>query len=79
MFVWTLGDIIGIVFTVLLTSLICFSINSYQLYLFMGAGMLADLPFRIATLAIKLPLQVLVLDILFKRVIVWNLKFAKTR
>jgi hypothetical protein len=32
-----------------------------------------------ATLIIKLPLQVLILDILFKRVIVWNLTFAKLR
>ncbi len=68
-----------IIFTVLLTSIICFSINSYQLYLFMGSGMLADLPFRIATLVIKLPLQVMILDILFKRVLVWNLDFAKSR
>jgi len=68
-----------IVNAVLITSIICFSINSYQLYLFMGTGMLADLPFRIATLIIKLPLQVLVLDILFKRVLVWNLDFAKSR
>jgi len=68
-----------ITLTVILTSLICFSINSYQLYLFMGSGMLADLPFRLITLLIKLPIQVLVLDILFKRVIVWNLSFAKLR
>lgn len=62
-----------------ITSVICFSINSYQLYLFMGTGMLAELPFRIATLLIKLPIQVLIIDILFKRVIVWNLSFAKSR
>ena len=68
-----------ITLTVILTSLICFSINSYQLYLFMGSGMLADLPFRLITLLIKLPIQVLVLDILFKRVIVWNLSVAKLR
>jgi len=68
-----------ITLTVLLTSVICFAINSYQLYLFMGNGMLADLPFRIATLIIKLPIQVLILDILFKRVIVWHLSFVKVR
>ena len=68
-----------IVSAVVITSVVCFSINSYQLYLFMGSGMLAELPFRIATLLIKLPIQVLILDILFKRVIVWNLSFAKSR
>ncbi len=72
-------SIARIISAVLITSVICFSINTYQLYLFMGAGIVADLPFRIATLLIKLPLQVLILDILFKRVIVWNLKFAKQR
>ena len=68
-----------IVSTVLLTSILCFSINTYQLYLFYGSGGLASLPFRIATLIIKLPIQVLILVILFKRVIVWNLGLAKSR
>ncbi len=72
-------SMIRIILTVLLTSIICFSLNSYQLYLFMGSGMIADLPLRIATLIIKLPIQVIILDILFKRVIVWNLSFAKSR
>lgn len=66
-----------IVNAVLITSLVCFSINTFQLYLFMGSGVLANLPVRAVTLIIKLPLQVLILDILFKRVLVWNLKLAK--
>ncbi len=68
-----------IINAVLITSIVAFSINTYQLYLFMGSGFLAELPFRVATLLIKLPLQVMVLDILFKRVIVWNLSFVKQR
>ncbi len=72
-------SLVRIVNTVLITSIIAFSINSYQLYLFMGSGMLAELPFRVITLVIKLPIQVALIDILFKRVLVWNLKFAKSR
>ena len=68
-----------IVFTVLLTSIFCFSINTYQLYLFYGSGGLVSLPFRIATLIVKLPIQIMILDILFKRVIFWNLGLAKSR
>lgn len=66
-----------IISAVLITSLVCFSINTYSLLLLYGEGTLASLPFRVATLIIKLPIQVLILDILFKRVLVWNLKFAK--
>jgi len=72
-------SLLRIVNAVLITSLVAFSINTYQLYLFMGSGVLADLPFRVVTLVIKLPIQVALLDILFKRVLVWNLKFAKSR
>ncbi len=72
-------SLVRIINAVLITSIVVFSINSYQLYLFMGSGMLADLPFRVITLVIKLPIQVALIDILFKRVIVWNIKFSKSR
>ncbi len=72
-------SLVRIINAVLITSIIVFSINTYQLYLFIGSGMLAELPFRVATLVIKLPIQVALIDILFKRVLVWNLKFAKSR
>ncbi len=68
-----------IISAVLITSIVCFSINTLMLYLMFDAGGLVSLPFRIATLLIKLPIQVLILDILFKRVIVWNLKLVKYR
>jgi len=72
-------SLVRIINAVLITSIIVFSINTYQLYLFIGSGMLAELPFRVATLVIKLPIQVALIDILFKRVLVWNLKFVKSR
>ena len=68
-----------ITFTVLITSVIAFSIVSFQLFLFRGYGFIADLPFRIARDIIKLPIQVMLIDILFRRVLVWNLDFAKLR
>ena len=41
-----------------LTSLVAFSLNSVQLYWWYNTGMYAELPLRIATMIIKLPLQV---------------------
>ena len=64
---------------VILTSVVAFSINTYQLSIFFPLTYIADLPFRIAVLIIKLPIQVLLLDILFRRVIYWNLGLAKQR
>lgn len=61
------------------TSIICFTINSAQLYIWTGPLMFAGLPIRIITLLVKLPIQILVLEILYRRVIVFDLKLLKQR
>lgn len=44
---------------IVFTSVIAFSLNTYQLYLWMGEGILAALPARIITMVLKLPIQVM--------------------
>lgn len=66
----------NIIFTVLITSILCFGINTVQLYLWFGPQVLhvAQLAPRIGTLFVKLPIQVFVLGVLYFRVIVFELK-----
>lgn len=49
---------INLTMAVILTSLICFSLNSIQLYIWLGSGMFSALPIRIITLLVKLPIQI---------------------
>lgn len=53
---------------IVLTSLIAFSFNSWQLYIMQNTGMFAFLPFRIVSMILKWPLQVYALSIIYKRV-----------
>lgn len=66
-------SILKVTLVVFLTSVIVFGLNSLQLYMWMGAGMYAMLPARLITLIIKLPLQVLIIDVLYKRVVLHTL------
>ncbi|MFK5883196.1 MAG: folate family ECF transporter S component [Candidatus Izemoplasma sp.] len=43
---------------IILTSLMAFSLNSVQLYLWFNTGMYVELPARIITMVIKLPMQI---------------------
>ncbi len=72
-------SLLRIFIAVFITSTLCFGINSVQLYLWMGNAVYAGLPARIVTLIIKFPLQVMVLDILYKRVLVFDLKLLRQR
>ncbi|MCF7926294.1 MAG: folate family ECF transporter S component [Candidatus Izimaplasma sp.] len=71
--------LISIVSVTLITSVLVFSINSYQLYVWMGKGMYGALPFRIGTLLIKLPIQVAIIDVLYNRVLKTDLALLNSK
>ena len=50
--------------TVIITSLIAFSLNTWQLYIWYGSGIVSALPARIITMVIKLPIQVYVVKVI---------------
>lgn len=68
-----------IIVAVVVTSLVCFGINTVQLYQWQGLGIWGAMPARIVTLLIKLPIQVIVLEVLYKRVIVFDLKLLSQK
>jgi ECF transporter S component (folate family) len=47
-----------LIIVVVITSIVAFSLNTIQLYIWYGSGIYAALPMRIAVLVIKLPIQV---------------------
>ncbi|MBN2605601.1 MAG: folate family ECF transporter S component [Bacilli bacterium] len=64
---------------VLFTSLIAFSLNTLQLYIWAGVGAFGDLPLRIGILFVKLPIQIIVIHVLYQRVIALELNILKER
>ena len=69
----------GIAIAVILSSLIAFSLNTLQLYIWTGQGIYALLPLRFATMILKLPIQIAVINVLYQRVIVNDLILLKQR
>jgi len=53
---------------IIVTSALAFSINSVQLYLWLGSGMWAGMPARLITMVLKWPLQIMLISILHERV-----------
>lgn len=47
-------------FIVIVTSLSVFLVNTYQLYLWWGVGIYAQMPARLITAAIKLPIEIII-------------------
>ncbi len=72
-------NIYNIAFVVILTSLLCFGINTIQLSLWTKGASLhfVSLAPRIASLLIKLPIQVLVVSVLYDRVVIPDLNRLK--
>lgn len=68
-----------IIITTVITSFICFGINTIQLYIYTGTGIYGTLWARIITLFIKLPIQVMIIDILYTRVIIFDLKLLRQK
>lgn len=59
---------------IMITSLIAFSLNSYQLYLWSGSGMWALFPLRLLIVVLMWPVQILLVRVLIKRLkMVWEI------
>jgi len=63
-------NVFKVTFIIILTSLLTFSLNSVQLYIWTGSGMIAQIPFRLLTTVIKWPIQVIVLKVIHTRILV---------
>lgn len=60
-------DSLWFVGAVIITSLLAFSFNSYQLYLWSGVGMWALFPLRLLIVVLMWPVQIILIRALFKR------------
>jgi len=68
-----------IIAVVVFTSLLAFSLNSLQLYIWFGEGMLAQVPLRLLTSIVKMPFQVIALHILYHRVLMHSFTLLNER
>ena len=67
-----------LIITVLIASFLSFGLNTIGIVQFQGMGaMLATLYYRIGVLLIKLPIQVMVIEVIYQRVLVSELKLTK--
>ncbi|MEC9484527.1 MAG: folate family ECF transporter S component [Candidatus Izemoplasma sp.] len=70
-------SVLKLILVVLMTSTVTFGLNTLQLYIFFQEGSYAMFPARVVTLLIKLPLQMLVIDVLYRRVLAYDLETLK--
>jgi ECF transporter S component (folate family) len=71
---------VRLVIVLLITGILTFGLNTIGIVQYQGQGaMLATLPYRIAVFFIKLPLQVVVIEIIYQRVIVSTFQMIKSR
>ncbi|KFZ26699.1 MAG: Folate transporter FolT [Candidatus Izimaplasma bacterium HR2] len=64
---------------VVVTSLIAFSLNTYQLYIWAGSGALANVPLRLGIMMLTWGIQIPVVHVIYQRVIVHEFKLIKIR
>lgn len=64
---------------VIITSLIAFSLNTYQLYIWGGSGAFANVPLRLAIMIATWFIQIPVVQVIYQRVIVNEFKLIKIR
>ena len=67
---------VRIITMLVVTSILTFLLNSYQLYYIWDLSF-ADLPLRLGIMLVKLPIQFYTLDALYKRVVKPELDFKK--
>ncbi len=58
-----------LIIIILVTSVLAFTANTFALYIMYGSGTLANLPARILTMMIKLPIQVFAVKVIYSRVL----------
>ncbi len=69
-----------VILTVLIASVLAFSFNTIGIVQYEGMGkMLGTLPFRLGVFFIKLPIQVMMLEIIYNRVLIFELKLIGQR
>jgi ECF transporter S component (folate family) len=61
--------------SIIITSIITFSFNTYQLYVWTGSGVFALLPLRLLVLVLKWPVQIAIIKILKDR-LEYEIKFT---
>lgn len=64
---------------VIFTSLIAFSLNTWQLYIWTGSGAFANVPLRLGIMAATLVIQIPVIHVIYQRVLVYEFKLIKQR
>ena len=64
---------------VILTSLVAFSLNSYQLYIWGGSGAFVYIPLRLGIMILTWFVQIPVVHVIYQRVIVNEFKLVKIR
>jgi len=64
---------------VIFTSLIAFSLNTYQLYIWAGSGALANVPLRLVLMIVTWVVQIPVVHVIYQRVIVHEFSLIKIR
>jgi len=69
----------SIAIVVVITSITAFTINTLALYTFYQEGIYAMLPLRFVTMLLKLPIQIVVINVLYQRVIINDLVLIKQR
>ncbi len=62
---------------VIFTSLIAFSLNTYQLYIWFGSGIYANIPLRLLIMAATWTIQIPVIHVVYQRVLVYEFKLLK--
>jgi len=64
---------------VIVTSLIAFSLNTYQLYIWAGSGAFANVPLRLFIMMVTWAVQIPVVNVIYQRVIVNEFELIKIR
>lgn len=69
-----------LIITLVITGILTFGLNTIGIVQYQGQGaMLATLPYRVAVFFLKLPLQVMVIETIYQRVIVSTFETIKSR
>jgi ECF transporter S component (folate family) len=72
-------SLLQISIVIIITSLIAFSLNTYQLYIWAGSGAFANVPLRLVIMVATWVIQIPVVHVLYQRVIVNEFKLLKIR
>ncbi len=72
-------SLVQISIIIIFTSLLAFSLNTYQLYIWAGSGALANVPLRLVIMMTTWVIQIPVVHVIYQRVIVNEFRLIKIR